>query len=50
MYILFKVSECEEIEIKSFQSKMTIMNKDSDLECIFHKITMEIISKSQEFQ
>jgi len=26
------------------------MNKDSDLECIFHEHTMEIISKTQEFQ
>jgi len=40
----------EEIEMKSFQSKMTIMNKDSDLECIFREHTMEIISKTQEFQ
>jgi len=29
-YILFK-DESEEIEMKSFQSKMTIMNKNSDL-------------------
>jgi len=29
---------------------MTIMNKDSDLECIFHEHTMEIISKTQEFK
>jgi len=48
-YILFK-DESEEIEMKSFQSKMTIMNKDSDLENIFHEHTMEIISKTQEFQ
>jgi len=41
-YILIK-DESEEIEIKSFQSKMTIMYKDSDLECIFHELTMEII-------
>jgi len=40
-YILFK-DEFEEIEMKSFQSKMTIMNKDSDLECIFHEHTIEI--------
>jgi len=26
------------------------MNKNSDLECIFHEHTMEIISKTQEFQ
>jgi len=43
-YTLFK-DESEEIEMKSFQSKMTIMNKDSDLECIFHEHTMDIISK-----
>jgi len=36
--------------MKSFQSEMTIMNKDSDLENIFHEPTMEIISKAQEFQ
>jgi len=48
-YILFK-DESEEIDMKSFQSKMTIMNKDSDLENIFHEHTMEIISKTQEFQ
>jgi len=36
--------------MKSFQSKMRIMNKDSDLENIFHEHTMEIISKTQEFQ
>jgi len=48
-YILFK-DESEEIEMKSVQSKMTMMNKDSDLECIFHEHTMERISKSQEFQ
>jgi len=36
--------------MKSFQSKMTIMNKDSDLENIIHEHTMEIISKTQEFQ
>jgi len=36
--------------MKSFQSKMSIMNKDSGLECIFHEHTMEIISKTQEFQ
>jgi len=36
--------------MKSFQSKMTIMNKDSDLECIFHEHTMKIVSKNQEFQ
>jgi len=35
--------------MKSFQSKMTIMNKDSDLECIYHEHTMEIIFKTQEF-
>jgi len=29
---------------------MTIINKDSDWECIFHEHTMEIISKIQEFQ
>jgi len=29
---------------------MTITKKDSDLECIFHEHTMEIISKTQEFQ
>jgi len=48
-YLLFK-DESEEIEMKSFQSKMTIMNKDSDSECILHEHTMEIISKTQEFQ
>jgi len=48
-YTLFK-DESKEIEMKSFQSKMTIMNKDSDLENIFHEHTMEIISKTQEFQ
>jgi len=26
------------------------MNKDSDLKCIFHEHTMEIIIKTQEFQ
>jgi len=36
--------------MKSFESKMTIMNKVSDLECIFHEYTMEISSKTQEFQ
>jgi len=46
-YILFK-DEPEEIEMKSFQSKITIMNKDSDLECIFNEHTIEIISKTQE--
>jgi len=40
--ILFK-DESEEIEMKSFQSKVTIMNKDSDLENIFHEHTMAII-------
>jgi len=29
---------------------MAIMNKDSDLECIFHEHTMEIISTTQELQ
>jgi len=48
-YILFK-DDSEEIEIRSFQSKMTIMNKDFDLECIFHEHTTEIISKTKEFQ
>jgi len=48
-YVLFK-DESEEIKIKSFQSKMTIMNKDSDLECIFHEHNMETISKTQKFQ
>jgi len=38
------------IDMKSFQSKMTIMNKDSELENIFHGHTMETISKTQEFQ
>jgi len=46
-YILFK-DEYEEITMKSFQTKMTIMNKNSDLERIFH--TMEIICKTREFQ
>jgi len=48
-YILFK-DESEEIETKSIQSKMTIKNKGSDLECIFHEHIMEIVSKTQEFQ
>jgi len=47
--ILFKDGS-EEMEIKSFQSKMTTMNKDSDLECIFHEHVMEIVSKTQDFQ
>jgi len=42
-YIFFK-DESEEIDMKSFQSKMTVMNKDSDFECVFHENTMEIIS------
>jgi len=44
-YILLK-DESEEIEMKSFQSKLTIMKKDSDLECILHEHTMKIISKT----
>jgi len=42
-YILFK-DKSEEIDKQSLQSKMTIMNKDFDLECIFHDHTMEIVS------
>jgi len=36
--------------MKSFQSKITIMNKDYDLECIFHEHTTEIISKTPEYK
>jgi len=36
--------------MKFYRSKMTIINKDSNLECIFHEHTMEIILKTQELQ
>jgi len=42
--------QSEETEMKSFQSKMTLINKDCDLECIFNEHTLELVFRSQEFQ